>query len=87
MSCPALKDLVENFNYSDGYRFLNPDGGDFTFFRPNCAASRLDRFYLPQSLLGNISSVSHHASLGDHHGTLLLLSLPDLDRGPAPPPF
>ena len=53
-TCPALKDLVANFDYFDGYRFLHPDGADFTFFRPNCAASRLDRFYLPQNILGNI---------------------------------
>ena len=36
--CPALKDLIDNFNYSDAYRATNPDGDDFTFCRPNCAA-------------------------------------------------
>ena len=83
-TCPALKDLIENCKYSDAYRFLHPDGRDYTFYRPNCAASRLDRFYLPQDLVGKVRSVSHQASLGDHHGTLLLLSLPDLAKDPAP---
>ena len=42
--CPVLKDLVESFYYSDAYRLLHPEGVAYTFYRPNCAASRLDRF-------------------------------------------
>ena len=26
---------------------MHPDGVDYTFYRPNCAASRLDRYYIP----------------------------------------
>ena len=55
--CPALKDLVDNFNYSDAYRHLDPAGQEFTFCRPSCSASRLDRFYVPQDLLDQIISV------------------------------
>ena len=83
--CPALKDLIENFNFSDTYRLLHPNGGDFSFYRPNCAASRLDRFYVPQNLVGNVISVSYQASLGDHKGVCMEMSLPDLMEIPAPP--
>ena len=85
-TCPALKDLVDNFNYTDAYRLLHPHGRAYTFFRPSCAASRLDRFYLPQNLISNVRSVSYKASLGDHHGVSLKLSLPDLVKGPASMP-
>ena len=83
--CPALKDLVHDFSYSDPYRLLNPDGKDFTFCRPNCAASRLDRFYLPPHLAGKVESVSHHASLSDHKYAVMLIVLPDLSKQPDPP--
>ena len=45
--CPALQDLVSGFNLSDAFRVVKPDVSEFTFHRPNCAASRLDRFYIP----------------------------------------
>ena len=60
--CPALKDLVNDFQYCDPYRLLHPDGEDYTFCRPNCAASRLDRFYLPPQLVGKAKSVTHQSS-------------------------
>ena len=82
--CPALKNLLDNFNYSDAYRSLYPDGEDYTFFRPNFASSRLDRFYLPQEMLRKIQSISHHASLGDHNYVKLILSLEDLTVKPSP---
>ena len=83
--CPALKDLVDSFNLSDAYRMLHPDGEDYTFYRPSCAASRLDRFYIPQNMVGNVRSVVHSASLGDHHYPCMILSLPNLEMTPAPP--
>ena len=42
--CPALKNLVDDFNYSDAYRSLHPEKREYTFCRPNFAASCLDRF-------------------------------------------
>ena len=80
--CPALKELVESFNYSDPYRFLNPSGEEYTFSRPNCAASRLDRFYIPQHLLGNVMSVTHHASLADHKYVVMMVDLPTITKVP-----
>ena len=82
--CSALKELVENFNYSDAYRLLNPIGEDFTFCRPSCAASRLDRFYVPQYLAGGVKSVTHHASLADHKYVVMKITLPDITNKPEP---
>ena len=76
---------MNDFNYSDPYRLLNPDGKDFTFCRPNCAASRLDRFYLPPHLSGKVESVSHHTSFSDHKYVVMLITLPDLSKQPDPP--
>ena len=83
-NCPALKNLIENFNYSDGYRVMHPDGVDYTFYRPNCAASRLDRYYIPLNLLEHVRSVTHKASIGDHKYVCMNLSLPDLEIEPLP---
>ena len=45
------------------------------FFRPGCAASRLDRFYISRHLESNIISVKHIPSLSDHSAVFLSLSL------------
>ena len=63
--CPALADLVNGFNYSDAFRIVKPNAQEFTFHRPNCAPSRLDRFYVPQHLVPHVQNVRHCASLGD----------------------
>ena len=83
--CPALHDLVRGFNYADTFRIVKPNASEFTFHRPNCAASRLDRFYVPQYLLPHVQDVRHHASLVDHHYGVLELELPSLDYVPPPP--
>ena len=82
--CPALQELVNSFNYTDAYRSLHPEGREYTFCRPSCAASRLDRFYLPQYLVGNLKSVTHLASLSDHKYSVMLVSLPDVTKLPEP---
>ena len=74
--CPALKALVDNFDYKDAYTCLNPRGSEFSFCRPNCAASRLDRFYTPSSLQHCVKSVSYHASLSDHKYVIMQIKLP-----------
>ena len=97
-SCPILvgdfnsilSALDTERNFSDktcpAYRLLHPQGRAYSFFRPSCAASRLDRFYIPQNLVNNVRSVTYKASLGDHCGVSLLITLPDLVKGPAPTP-
>ena len=83
--CPALTDLVRGFNYADAFRIVKPNAVEFTFHRPNCAASRLDRFYVPQYLLPHVQDVHHHASLADHHFGILELELTSLESVSAPP--
>ena len=83
--CSALKDLVNGFNYSDAFRLLKPNVSEFTFYRRNCAPSRLDRFYVPPFCVPFVQNVSHHASLSDHHYGALILDLPDLESAPKPP--
>ena len=83
--CAALKDLVNGFNYSDAFRLLKPNVSEFTFYRRNCAPSRLDRFYVPPFCVPFVQNVSHHASLSDHHYGVLILDLPDLESAPKPP--
>ena len=67
----------------------NTDSGgyasEFTFYRPNCAASHLDRFYVPQHLVPHVKDVQHHASLADHHYAVADFELPDLANFPSPP--
>ena len=41
-TCPALKDLVTGFNYSDAFRLLKPGVSEFTFHRKNSALLLLD---------------------------------------------
>ena len=82
--CPALKDLVNDFQYCDPYRLLHQDGEDYTFCRPNCAASKLDRFYIPPQLVGKAKSVTHHASLSDHKYSVMIIALPDVVSQPDP---
>ena len=43
-SCPQLADLVKVKNLKDVYRYFNPKGREFTFYRTSAAPSRLDRF-------------------------------------------
>jgi exonuclease III len=83
--CPALTDLVRGFNYADAFRIVKPNAVEFTFHRPKCAASRLDRFYVPQYLLPHVQDVHHHASLSDHHYGILELELASLESVSPPP--
>ena len=82
--CPALQDLVSGFNYLDAFRQVKPNVAEYTFHRPNCAASRLDRFYIPQEFAPHVVQVSHHASLSDHHYVVFTLNLPNLKTVPKP---
>ena len=71
---------MNGFNYSDAFRLLKPAVQEFTFHRPKCAASRLDRIYVPQYLVPHVHHVSHHASLADHHYVLTEIECPSLER-------
>ena len=73
--CPSLSDLLRFKNLTDVYRHLHPSKIEFTFFRPHVAASRLDRVYVAAELLIDVYTVQHIASLSDHFGVLMVMSL------------
>ena len=73
--CPQLSDLVHSMTFKDMFRFLYPRRREYTFFRPNSAFSRLDRFYVPSCLINHVHLVEHVPSLSDHHGIRLDISL------------
>ena len=65
-NCPSLKQVLNVWNLVDILRFFYPSRKEFTFHRPGCAPSRLDRVYASNGLVENVSDVNHIASLGDH---------------------
>ena len=54
--CPSLKDLVQTFGLCDVFRFIHPRSDEYTFFRAGSSASRLDRFYISNSLENKLPS-------------------------------
>ena len=76
--CPQLSDLVTIKNLQDIFRYVYPRTKEFTFFRTNCAPSRLDRFYLSHDLLREVKLIKHVASLSDHFGVLLDMRFQDV---------
>ena len=66
--CQALADLISTADLTDIFRFKYPQKREYTFYRPRCAASRLDKFYISKNLLLDVNSVNHVASLSDHCG-------------------
>ena len=83
--CAALLDLVSTFEYTDSFKHLHPDKIEFTWHRPHCSPSRLDRLYSPPHLVNYVLEVSHHVSLSDHHLLEVVLNLPNLVLSPPPP--
>ena len=69
--CPTLKDLVRTFDLCDVFRFKHPRSDEYTFFRAGSAASRLDRFYISNSLEDKLLGVQHIASLSDHCAVMM----------------
>ena len=73
----SLDTLVKTAGLVDSFRSLYPYKLEFTFFRPGSAASRLDKFYISSCLLVNVSTVDHIASLSDHCGVKMGITLHD----------
>ena len=76
----CLETLVRTANLSDVFRSFYPLKNEFTFYRPGCAASRLDRFYVSNSLLNDIIGVSHVPSLSDHCAVKVKMKIVDSFR-------
>ena len=53
-NCPALKDFVETNHLIDVFRSKHPDKKEYTFYRPGCVPSILDRFYVSAHLFSEI---------------------------------
>ena len=73
--CQSLDNIVKVFKLIDSFRFCYPTAKEFTFFRPGCAPSRLDRIYLSSCMENAVCNVNHFASLADHCGVNLKISL------------
>ena len=73
--CDELADIVASFHLVDAFRVLYPDKQDFTFYRPGCSPSRLDRIYVSSSMSVDVTSAEHVASLSDHFGLKLRIKL------------
>ena len=73
--CSQLADLIKTKKLIDVFRAINPISKEFTFFRRTGAPSRLDRFYLSPTLILKVVQVGHVASLSDHCGVVMELTL------------
>ena len=74
--------LVNTFNYTDIFRFLKPQTREYSFSRPGCTASRIDRIYLPARALPAVESMAYFPSLSDHKGMELVFKE---ELAPLPP--
>ena len=79
-NCPMLADLIKLKNLTDVFRHVNPGKAEFTFFRPNVSPSRLDRIYITTELLNEVTSVEHIASLSDHLGVFMEMTMTCVKR-------
>ena len=73
--CEALNTLVKCEHLTDCYQHLHPRSQGFTFHRPGKAKSRLDRFYVSDTVAHEIVAVEHVPSLSDHLGVKLIIRL------------
>ena len=73
--CEGLRQLIRLYNHVDAYRAFNPGVPGYTFVRNN-TASRLDRFYVPASLMPSVQAVDIlPAAFTDHSAVLLRVQL------------
>ena len=77
--CPMLGQLIETYNLKDGFRILYPNKREYTFFRKEVSAARLDRVYVPNSMANAVFEVEHLASLSDHKLVRLEMHFKDLN--------
>ena len=72
--------IGEFFSYLDGFRIRHPLDIAFTFNRPSCSPSRLDRINIPPMWIPSLIEVSHWATTSDHK--LLISELAVQAAGP-----
>ena len=76
--CPVLEDLVSTMKLVDGYRFLHPQGSDYTWVRQGFHPSRLDRVIYPAAIKDRVLNVQHKASLSDHKALIVTIVAQDV---------
>jgi len=70
---PALVSIVSDFLYCDSYRILHPCTKQFSWFRRNMSASRLDRLYLPKIFESSPRIARYIPTASDHSAFYLVL--------------
>jgi hypothetical protein len=64
---PVLRSIIADFLYIDVFRQLYPNILQFSFFRPNCLASRLDRVYVPHLFINSCFLARYIPTASDHN--------------------
>ena len=78
-----FKNILNNFQLKDIWRYQNPDKKEFTFYSNVGTASRLDKFYLTKDLTQNvIESKIQNFAHSDHDKVNIKLDLSEIERGP-----
>ena len=78
-----LTNILRDFDMVDAFRHVHGRKKEFTWQgRDGASASRLDRFYLPRGLVGQVVGMSHHASYSDHKFGMLELDMENVTRLP-----
>ena len=78
-----LENIVRHFNYLDCFRYLHGRKREFTWDgRQGASASRLDRFYIPDTMATTLIDMAHYAGFSDHKLGILRLELKNVDRLP-----
>ena len=82
-SVNKLKNILNNFQLKDIWRYQNPDKKEFTFYSIVGTGSRLDKFYLTKDLTPNVveSKIQNFAH-SDHDKVNIKLDLSETERGP-----
>ena len=82
-SVNKLKNILNNFQLKDIWRYQNPDKKEFTFYSNVGTGSRLDKFYLTKDLTPNvIESKIQNFAHSDHDKVNIKLDLSEIERGP-----
>ena len=82
-SVKKLKNILNNLQLKDIWRYQNPDKKEFTFYSNVGTGSRLDKFYLTKDLTPNvIESKIQNFAHSDHDKVNIKLDLSEIERGP-----
>ena len=78
-----LANIDRNFNYPDCFRHLYGHRREYTWEgRESPSASRLDRFFIPDTMATALINMSHHAGFSDHTFGIMKLELKKLTNYP-----